>query len=94
MIIWLQNWFLQHCDGAWEHEHQIQIMTTDNPGWSVIIDITDTEAEGTTVPYTLIENEEEDWIGFLFDGIQFRGGCSVLNLEKLIEKFKERIVSL
>jgi len=31
---WLQQWYSEHCDGAWEHGFGITIETIDNPGWA------------------------------------------------------------
>ncbi|OAX48412.1 hypothetical protein gpAD87_09590 [Paenibacillus sp. AD87] len=39
---WLQNWYLENCNGDWEHSYGVKIDTVDNPGWSVEIDLTDT----------------------------------------------------
>jgi hypothetical protein len=41
-INWLQDWYKQNCDGDWEHSYGINIYTVDNPGWSVNIELTDT----------------------------------------------------
>lgn len=34
---WLQEWYIQNCDGDWEHCYGIKIGTLDNPGWSIDI---------------------------------------------------------
>jgi hypothetical protein len=38
-IIRLQTWFRSQCNGDWEHEHGVSIMSCDNPGWWVKIDL-------------------------------------------------------
>jgi hypothetical protein len=38
----LQRWYLDQCDGDWEHAYGITIDTLDNPGWSLRIDLTET----------------------------------------------------
>lgn len=43
---WITEWYLSHCDGDWEHQRGIKIDTLDNPGWSVVIDLIDTELQG------------------------------------------------
>ena len=38
----MQDWYLQMCDGDWEHSYGVEIKTLDNPGWNVEIDLTGT----------------------------------------------------
>jgi len=33
----LQDWYLSQCDGDWEHQNGINIVSLDNPGWTVDI---------------------------------------------------------
>ncbi|MGW1432997.1 Imm53 family immunity protein [Streptomyces sp. NPDC002431] len=42
---WLQGWYSAQCDEDWEHEWGVRINTLDNPGWSVRIDLEDTDLE-------------------------------------------------
>jgi len=46
----LTQWYSNHCDGEREHHHGITMQTTDNPGWWVKIDLTDTELAGRAFP--------------------------------------------
>lgn len=41
----LQNWYVSQCNDDWEHTYGINIGTIDNPGWSLIIDLTDTDIQ-------------------------------------------------
>src|ERR1700722_12742042 len=43
IFIWLQRWYKIHCNGDWEHSYGIQIDTLDNPGWTITIDLQDTD---------------------------------------------------
>jgi len=42
-IKYLQEWFCSQCNGDWEHNYGISISTIDNPGWSLKINLTDTD---------------------------------------------------
>jgi hypothetical protein len=42
----LQNWFSSQCDGDWEHNFGFTIETIDNPGWSLEVDLNNTEFDG------------------------------------------------
>ncbi len=44
----LQTWYLSQCDGDWEHSYGISIGTLDNPGWSFVVDLADTDMDGRT----------------------------------------------
>ena len=41
----LQDWYRSQCNADWEHSYGVKIDTLDNPGWSVTIDIADTDFE-------------------------------------------------
>ncbi len=32
LLTWVQRWYLDQCDGEWEHEWGVKIDTLDNPG--------------------------------------------------------------
>lgn len=82
---WLQEWFSQQCDDDWEHENKIVITSTDNPGWMLTVDLSDTALENVHVPYVLVEHSGDDWMGYSVAAKQFSRGCSVENLGALIE---------
>ena len=42
MIDWLQSWYEKQCNSDWEHNYGIKIETLDNPGWSITVDLVDT----------------------------------------------------
>jgi hypothetical protein len=42
----LQAWFASTCDGEREHHHGLSIITIDNPGWLVKIDLSGTPLLG------------------------------------------------
>ncbi|WP_315792460.1 immunity 53 family protein [Paenibacillus sp. BIC5C1] len=85
---WLQNWYLENCNGDWEHSYGVKIDTVDNPGWSVKIDLTDTYLED--VPFESIEEErtEEDWFYCIVRDGGFHGAGGASNLEEILIYFK------
>ena len=46
----LQHWLAMNADGDWEHENGIRIISTDNFGWHVELDLVDTVLEGFQLP--------------------------------------------
>ena len=89
MIEWLQKWYLNRCNADWEHEYGIHIETLDNPGWSVVIDLSNTEIEDFEIQYTLLENSDFDWIAYSVSNKTFRGVGSPQKLNSIISLFKE-----
>jgi len=44
----LQAWYVDQCNGDWEHQHGVRIESLDNPGWWVKIDLQGTALSGKT----------------------------------------------
>jgi hypothetical protein len=85
---WLQEWYIQNCDGDWEHCYGIKIGTLDNPGWFIDIDLVDTYLEDEKFEKIVLQRSENDWIHcHIVDGV-FKGGGGPLNLEEIIEIFQ------
>ena len=90
LMKWLEEWYKAQCDGAWEHLCGVKIDTLDNPGWSVTIDIVDTELENKKFDeYSIINNEDEDWIICRVKDGCFYGDGDPSKLEEIILRFKE-----
>ncbi len=91
---WIQSWYASHCDGDWEHDHQILIETLDNPGWDITIDLGGTELSNMpALTWKLFENSEEDWYGFMTTENQFKASGDPSKLQFLLEKFRELVES-
>ena len=58
----LQRWYLANCDGDWEHTYGVEILTLDNPGWSVEIHVEDTPLAGAPFEPVKIERSDSDWL--------------------------------
>ncbi len=89
MLSTLENWYAGQCNGEWEHSWGVEISTLDNPGWSVTIDLRDTRKQGASLPRTLIERTEHDWIDYraIDNGFEIR--CGPKNLSEAIGLFEE-----
>lgn len=63
-LSWLMNWFDLHCGGhgGWEHMFGVLIETNEEPGWTVSIDLEDTDLEG--LEFTPIDRDisSNDWL--------------------------------
>ena len=45
-LAWLMQWYLAECNSDWEHSYGVKIDTLDNPGWTLKIDLRETELHG------------------------------------------------
>lgn len=83
----IQAWYLAQCDGDWGHSFGIRIGTLDNPGWSVEIDLEETDLEGRE--FGTIEDlapEREWFICKVADG-KFVGAGGPLMLGHILRTF-------
>lgn len=84
VISWLQKWFYDNCDGDWEHDQKVIITTIDNPGWSVEINLKDTELEGKYFKKIDDQISENDWIQCQVKDAKFMGAGGSMNLKDII----------
>lgn len=85
---WLEEWFIQQCDGDWEHEFGVKIETSDNPGWIVEIDYAGTYLDGRNFLTIDIERSESDWLKCRIEGLKFKGAGGSRNLTEIILAFR------
>jgi hypothetical protein len=83
----LEEWFLQNCDGDWEHSYGIQIETLDNPGWFVTIDLEETFCETKELVPQAIERSTTDWFYCRVRNKRFEGAGGVKNLNDILQFF-------
>jgi hypothetical protein len=83
----LVNWYASYCDGDWEHSYGVTIETLDNPGWTVKIDLADTELASLHLEYSRQDRSATDWVGYKVVAGKFHGAGGVGNLEEIIEIF-------
>lgn len=85
---WIANWFDKQCDGDWEHENGIKITTIDNPGWSVSIDLFDTNLEGKEFDTIKEDRSENDWFICFVVNKKFESRCGPRNLSEVLRIFR------
>lgn len=86
----LQEWYIAHCNGDWEHTWGIKIDTLDNPGWRVRIDLWETELENVAFePVKIAYEHPTNWVTCVVKDGQFHGNCGPSKLEQVLEIFLE-----
>lgn len=83
----IQKWYASNCDGDWEHSFGVVIETLDNPGWSVTIDLEDTNLEGKTFETFQNEVSEDQWIHCSLKENKFYGAGDETKLEEILKVF-------
>jgi len=89
MIEWLQDWYKSQCDGDWEHYYGIKIVTLDNPGWDVTVDINNYNI--ADVSWYIYGDFDSKWVGFKIKDNVFNGACDPTSFNILLEVLKEII---
>jgi hypothetical protein len=92
-IIEIQHWYLNECDGDWEHEYGVRIETLDNPGWVVEIDVAETGLEakpfepvGRGVGVASID-DDQDWYICNVQNKKFTARCGPHHLQTVLKIF-------
>jgi hypothetical protein len=83
----IQKWYASNCDGEWEHEFDLMIETMDNPGWSVTIDLDDTNLEGKEFQPIKNHPSEETWVECQVEDNKFCGFGDFNRLEEILSIF-------
>jgi len=88
----LQQWYLEECNGDWEHSFGVHIETLDNPGWLVTIDLEETSWAKTVVPRARVERSQADWLQWEVTNSKFIGAGGPRNLKEIIEQFFRAVI--
>lgn len=88
LLVWLQNWYKNQCDGDWEHQYGVTIDTIDNPGWSVVIDLEGTELINKKFDNIQYDFGASNWIICQVVKNRFEGAGDPNRLEEIITYFK------
>ena len=88
LLDWLTDWYASNCNQDWEHTYGISIATLDNPGWSIEIDLIDTQLEGRQLSEISMKNSDIDWYNISSTGKRFTGYGDGKKLNLLILKLK------
>jgi len=83
----IMSWYSSNCNGDWEHSFGVKIDTLDNPGWSIQIDILETELESKLFDGVDIQRSSNDWVYCTVSEGVFKGAGGMVNLDELLTIF-------
>ncbi|EFL05930.1 predicted protein [Streptomyces sp. AA4] len=84
----LLDWYAEQCDEEWEHAFGVELSTLDNPGWSLEIDLADTDLAGRLMELYDFEGDAGRWAQCRSDGTKFRGACDPSSFELVLKQFE------
>ena len=88
-IEWTQKWYNSQCNDDWEHFYGVKIDTLDNPGWSVDVDLVETELEDKNFAEVWYDNSDNDWLMCRVRDNVFEGRGDPEKLLKILRVFKK-----
>lgn len=83
----LQSWYAAQCDDDWEHSFGIEIITLDNPGWRLTVDLRGTLLENKIFSRIEHKGVDDKWIECSVKDNKFVGGAGSHQLGELISTF-------
>jgi len=90
-LLRIQAWYSSQCNGDWEHSYGVSIDTSDNPGWSLTIDLFETNLVDR--PFGEVRRgdvgSDGDWLACRVQDGRFCGVGGTGNLQELLEVFLE-----
>ena len=78
----LNRWFLSQCDDDWEHSHHIELSTTDNPGWAIVIELRGTELESRPFEPLEVKGSATDYFACWRYPDAWQADCGMRNLNE------------
>ena len=87
-FLWLQKWYQAHCNGDWEHGSGVRIETLDNPGWSITIDLENTELEDKRFDEFEFELSDDNWLICFIKNKKFEGYGGPVNFPEILRIFR------
>lgn len=89
----LQDWYQRQCNDDWEHTYGVEIGTLDNPGWTLQVDLADTELEGRAFAPVEVGigadsiADDPSWLSCKVEGRKFKAAGGPAKLEAMILAF-------
>lgn len=82
------NWIGEQCDYDWFYCNPMEVKNTKNPGWSVVIDLQDTNLEELELISPLFEVDDDNWYYYQIKDKKYEAAGDVNKLDIILEEFK------
>lgn len=87
LLKWLEQWFVSHCDGEWEHGYGASIETLDNPGWYLRLRVDDELSAFERVEW----EEGEEWLHAWLEDGHLNVACGPRSLRRALMLLRETL---
>jgi hypothetical protein len=81
----INKWLIINCNGDWEHEFGVRIISSDVPGWNIELDLSKTCLESTNFSYS--EKKEHSFIEINIIDNVFKAYCSLNYYNRCLSLF-------
>ena len=71
----IQEWYVSQCDGDWEHMYGVSLGTLDNPGWTLTIELQETQWQDIAFSEVSDLDPDQDWYSCRKQGPVFKAAC-------------------
>jgi Immunity protein 53 len=85
---WLEDWYRQQCDGAWENLDGLRLEPTVRPGWHLTINLKGTSSAAIEPRDLQMQATADDWTLCRIAGDKFEGFGDPQKLEQIIGVFR------
>jgi hypothetical protein len=86
---WLVGWYTKECRSDDKKSIKIRIVTLDNPGWILTLELEGTMLGNNPFNEVDINRSKDDWIQCDIKDNKFDGACGPLNLSEVLTIFRE-----
>src|SRR5207247_3123018 len=80
-------WYLEQCNGIWEHNASASIQILDNPGWIVRVTLRGTRFQDAVFEPIKIDKGENDWLECSAKEAIFTGAGDLSKISTILEVF-------
>lgn len=93
LLVWLQSFYNDFCNGDWEHSYGFNIKNIDNPGWSVDFELAETFLDDVFFKEIAFERAKDDWVFCRVEKSVFKARGGTGNLYEMLSIFKDWVDS-
>ncbi len=87
VLKFIQAWYSENADLAFEKKQRIKVETLENPGWYIEIDLRNTYLDGVSFDMIEFDDDKNDWLQCFIRDNTFVGAGDANKLNHLLKAF-------
>jgi len=88
VLKWFENWHMQYLQTVGQPEKSSLLITIDNPGWGMTVDLSDRLSDHPKVLLSDVEKTENDWFYCAIENNKFEAAGGPFNLYDILLIFQ------